>query len=54
MFGQNCSSPFNEGKLPFGAEVVVLPKRLDDWSLTSRRQRLVKTGGRGHRGGRLS
>ena len=28
------------------AEVAVLPKRLDDWSLTSRQQRLVKTGGR--------
>ena len=24
----------------------MLPKRLDDWSLTSRQQRLVKTGGR--------
>ncbi len=23
------------------AEVVVLPKRLDDWSLTSKQQRLV-------------
>ena len=26
--------------------MVVLLKRLDDWSLTSRQQRLVKTGGR--------
>jgi hypothetical protein len=26
--------------------VVALPKRIDDWSLTSRQQRLVKTGGR--------
>ena len=25
---------------------LVLPKRIDDWSLTSLQQRLVKTGGR--------
>ena len=44
--GQNCSSRFNEGKLPCGAEVVLLPKRIGHWSLTSLQQRLVRTGGR--------